>query len=205
MSKLGDKLGEEATLTESENKISTLVMSHHFYNCFFKLETEKNKISMCLIWIWTPQINLASKNMILNVIYWTLLKTTLKMNTFSCLKLLQSERTIQFMWNPAHIMVGGTDFKTSFGRRIKTNLWAMRLCCCNKVMCRTFMGVSSDQRKNGATAVGTHTLTSVDISSSVQVRSNTFFTQFWWQMLFIAGFDSVISELYLSLYPYLAF
>ncbi|KAF3694068.1 hypothetical protein EXN66_Car009744 [Channa argus] len=48
----------------------------------------------------------------------------------------------------------------------------MRLCCYNPVMSRTFMGVSSDQWKNGAAAVGTH-----DISSIPAVRSNTFFRQ----------------------------
>lgn len=62
----------------------------------------------------------------------------------------------------------------------------MRPCCNSAVMCRTFMGVSSDQWKNGAAAVGTHTLTSVDISSSLPVSSNTFFSQLWWQLLFIA-------------------
>lgn len=62
----------------------------------------------------------------------------------------------------------------------------MRLGCCSPVISRTFMGVSSDQWKNGAAAVGTHTLTSLDISSSQPVSSNTFFSQLWWQKLFIA-------------------
>lgn len=164
-------------------------MSHHFYYIW------RQNINVFFIWIWMPQITLPSTNIKLNVSYCTLLKTSGRMNTFSWLKLLhRSERTKQFMWHSARIMAGGTDFKTSLWRRIKTNLWAMRLCCCNPVMCWTFMGVSSDQWKNGVAAVGTHTLTSVDIS-------NTFFTQLWWQMLFIAGF----SELYLSLYPYLTF
>lgn len=32
----------------------------------------------------------------------------------------------------------------------------MRHWCCGAVMCRTFMGVSGDQWKNGTAAVGTH-------------------------------------------------
>ncbi len=103
------------------------------------------------------------------------------------------------MWNSDW----GIDFKASLGRRIKTNPGAMRPCRCNPVMCKTFIGVSSDQWKNGAAAVGTHTLTSLDISSSQPVSLNTFFSKLWWQMLFIAHFGCVITELYLSLYPYL--
>lgn len=105
-----------------------------------------------------------------------------------------------FMWNSA----SGADFKASLGRRTKKgDLSATRPRCRNPIICRTFIGVSSDQWKNGAAAVGTHTLTSVDISSSQPLSSNTFFSQLWWQMLFIEHFSCLITAICLSLYPYL--
>lgn len=173
-----------------------------YYLCMNKTETRKNKILVCCV--FKMNLNAINHSTIQKSdTEWHILctiKTAIKKSTFSWLNLsLQSERTIQFMWDSAR----GTDFKASLGRRIKTNLWAMRPCCCNPAMCRTFIGVSSDQWKNGAAAVGTHTLTSVGISSSQPVSWNTFFSQLWWQMLFIAHFSCVITELYLSLHPYL--
>lgn len=57
--------------------------------------------------------------------------------------------------------------------------------------------------KNGAAVVSMHTLTLVNISSRPPVSLNTSLFQLWWQRLFIAHLSTVITEIYLSLHPYL--
>lgn len=105
-------------------------------------------------------------------------------------------KMIPFIWNSTW----GTGFKVSLGRRTKIKPLGYGPGCCDFVMCTTFIGVSSDQRKNGAAQVGMHTLTLVNISSRPPVSS---LFQLRWQTLFIARLSSVITKIYLSLYPYL--
>lgn len=57
--------------------------------------------------------------------------------------------------------------------------------------------------KNGAAAVSMHTQTIVNISSRPPVSANTSLFQLRWQKLFIAHLRDVITEIYLSLHPYL--
>lgn len=145
-----------------------------------------------------PQIILSTKTLILDDIYCTPLKTTIKK---TILVGLTCHFSLRNKYRLCEIQLEALTLKRSW-KENKNKQWDP---AATLSWAGLFMGVRSDQRKNRAAAVGTNTLTSVDISSSLPVSSNTFFSQLWWQMLFIAHFSCVITEVYLSLYPYLQF
>lgn len=75
---------------------------------------------------------------------------------------------MQLKWNSACVMAAGIDFTPLLEWEEKQNPGRWHPAA---VMWWTFMGVGSDQWKNGAAAVGTYTLTSVHISTSLPVSS----------------------------------